>query len=110
MLRIKLLNLPNTEIIIVSPSSLKSFIGSQVYDKDKKGVYRNEVGKASGSFDKKDMIEALLKLDLNFKYIDYLKDNKEILLSTKDIPKPFDDTTDSACLMYYGVIQNNINI
>ena len=110
LLRIKLLNLPNTEIIIVSPSSLKSFIGSQVYDKDKKGVYRNEDGKASGSFDKKDMMEALLKLDLNFKYIDYLKDNKEILLSTKDIPKPFDDTTDSACLMYYGVIQNNINI
>lgn len=110
LLRVKLLNLPNTEIKIVSPSSLKSFIGSEVYNKDKKGVYRNESGKAAGSFDKKDMMEALLKLDLKFEYMDYLKANKDLLLSTKDIPKPFDDTSDSACLMYYGIKENNIII
>ena len=102
--------LPNTEITILSPSSLKSFIGSEVYTKDKKGVYRNESGKASGSFDKKDIMESLLKLNLNFPYMDYLKLNKDVLLSTKSIPKPFDDTSDAASLMYYGCKQNNIKI
>ena len=110
LLRYKLLKLPNVHLYFIPPSSLKSFIGGQVYEKDKKGVYRNQNGKASGSFDKKDMMEALLKLNLDFEYMNYLKANKDLLLSTKEIPKPFDDTTDSACLMYYGIIENNITI
>ena len=89
---------------------MKSFIGSVVYNKDKKGVYRNESGKAAGMFDKKDMMEALLKLDLKFEYMDYLKENKEILLSPKKIPSPFDDVNDSLILMYLGIKQCNINI
>jgi len=110
LIRYKLLKVPNSELNIIPPSSLKSFIGSEVYDKDKKGVYRNESGKAAGSFDKKDMMEALLKLDLKFEYIDYLKINKSILFSTKTIPSPFTDINDSLILMYYGVKQNNIII
>lgn len=110
LIRYKLLKVPKSELNIIPPSSLKSFIGSEVYDKDKKGVYRNESGKAAGSFDKKDMMEALLKLDLKFEYMDYLKINKDILFSTKTIPGAFSDLNDSIILMYYGIKQNNINI
>ena len=107
LIRYKLLKIPNLELNIIPPSSLKSFIGSEVYNKDKKGIYRNENGKAAGSFDKKDMMEALLKLDLNFEYMNYLRYNKNILLSTKTIPSPFTDLNDSILLMYYGIKQNN---
>ena len=109
LLRVKLINLPNTEIIIIPPSSLKSFIGSQVYEKDKKGVYRNESGKAAGSFDKKDIFEALLKLNLDFEYIKYISCNKDVLLSTKDIPKPFDDIHDSFAQLHYHSDMQHLN-
>lgn len=109
LLRYKLLKLPNVNLYFIPPSSLKSFIGGQVYEKDKKGVYRNESGKASGSFDKKDMMEALLKLNLDFDYIKYISDNKDILLSTKDIPYPFPDLNDSTILLYYGMKENDNN-
>ena len=108
LLRYKLLKLPNVHLFFIPPSSLKSFIGGEVYEKDKKGVYRNENGKASGSFDKKDMMEALLRLNLDFEYINYISGNKNILFETKDIPKPFDDINDSVILMYYGMKENNI--
>lgn len=108
LIRYKLLKIFNLELNIIPPSSLKSFIGSEVYEKDKKGIYRNEDGKAAGSFDKKDMMEALLKLnlDLNFEYMEFLKNNKNTLLSTKTIPSPFTDLNDSIILMYYGIRQN----
>lgn len=108
LLRYKLLKLPNVHLFFIPPSSLKSFIGGEVYEKDKKGVYRNESGKASGSFDKKDMMEALLKLNLDFEYINYINFNKTSLLETKDIPYPFTDINDAVILMYCGMKENNI--
>lgn len=108
LLRYKLLKLPNVQLYFIPPSSLKSFIGGEVYEKDKKGIYRNESGKAAGSFDKKDMMEALLKLELNFEYIDYINNNRILLLETKDIPYPFTDINDSLLLMYYGMKENDI--
>lgn len=110
LLRYKLMLLPNTELYFLPPSSLKSFIGSEVYPKDKKGVYRDESGKASGSFDKKDIMEALLKLNLDYDYINYININKYVLLETKSLVKPFDDINDSLSLLYYGCKQNNIKI
>lgn len=110
LIRFKLLKIPNAELTIIPPSSLKKYIGGYVYEKDKKGMCRNGDGKAAGSFDKKDMMTALLKLDLEYPYTEYLSKNSEDILKTKDIPKPFDDVNDAIILTYHGCICNNIDI
>jgi hypothetical protein len=110
LIRYKLSKIPNAELTIIPPSSLKKYIGEFVYAQDKKGVFRNEEGKAAGSFDKKDMMIALLKLKLKYPYTNYLNENKDILLNPKNIPKPFDDINDSVILAYYGCISNNLDI
>lgn len=107
LIRYKLLKIPNSKLHIIPPSSLKSYVGEMVYEKDKKGVYRNDNGKAAGSFDKKDMMIALLKLNINTPYIEYIFNNKNDLLNPKDIPKPFDDINDSLLLAYYGILKIN---
>jgi hypothetical protein len=107
LIRYKLLKIPNAELTIIPPSSLKSYVGEMVYEKDKKGIYRNDNGKAAGSFDKKDMMEALLKLDISDSYFDYITNNSVELLKPKNIPKPFDDVNDSLILAYYGIISNS---
>jgi len=110
LIRYKLSKLPKTDLFIVPPSSLKKYVGEMVYDKDKKGIYRNDEGKAAGSFDKKDMMVALLNLDIESPYMDYLNNKRDDLLNPKSIPKPFDDVNDSLILAYYGLISNNIDI
>lgn len=110
LIRYKLLKIENSELNIIPPSSLKSYIGEMVYEKDKKGVYRDESGKAAGNFDKKDMMVALLKLNMNFEYNKYISENKDLLLNPKNIPKPFDDMNDSLILCYHGCLVNNIKI
>jgi hypothetical protein len=79
-----------------------------VYKPDKKGVYRNEDGKAGGSFDKKDMMRALLHFDIDVDYFNYLMKKKEDLLKPKNIPKPFDDINDSLLLSLVGQKQQKI--
>lgn len=107
LLRIKLLNY-GINLNIIAPSTLKKTISEQVYEKDKKGMSRDENGKAGGSFDKKDMMKCLLKLNMNSDYVEYLKNNKDILLKTKNLSKPFDDINDSLLLCYYGIISNGL--
>jgi len=107
LLRLKLLDIKNIKINVVPPSSLKKYISDVVYEKDKKGISRNEDGKAGGSFDKKDMMIALLKLDLNIDYFYYLEENKNVLLKKKNISKPFDDLNDSILLAYFGLLNND---
>lgn len=110
LIRYKLSKLPKTDLFIVPPSSLKKYLGEMVYEKDKKGVYRNDEGKAAGSFDKKDMMMGLLNLDIDSPYMDYLNEHRDDLLKPKNIPKPFDDVNDSLILAYYGLISNNVDI
>lgn len=110
LIRYKLSKIPKSDLYIIPPSSLKKYIGELVYEKDKKGMYRNENGKAAGSFDKKDIMVALLKLDIFSPYMDYLINHKEELLKPKNIPKPFDDMNDSLILTYHGCVSNNIQI
>jgi len=110
LIRYKLSKIPKADLFIIPPSSLKKHIGELVYEKDKKGMCRNNDGKAAGSFDKKDMMTALLTLDLNLPYFDYIFENQDRLLKPKDIPKPFDDINDSLILTYYGCKSNNVDI
>lgn len=103
LLRIKLVK-HGINLNVIPPSTLKKTIAEQVYPIDKKGIARDENLKAGGSFDKKDMMKCLVKLDVNCDYIDYLKTNKDILLKPKSLAKPFDDCNDSILLCYYGII------
>lgn len=104
LIRVKLLK-HNIKISVIPPSSLKKAIAEAVYVIDKKGVARNESGKAGGSFDKKDMYECLIKMDFDFSYMEFLRQNKTALLSPKNIPKPFDDINDALLLCIYGINQ-----
>lgn len=103
LLRIKLVK-HGINLNVIPPSTLKKTIAEQVYPLDKKGIPRDENDKAGGSFDKKDMMKCLIKLNVNCSYIDYLKTNKDILLKPKNIPKPFDDCNDAMLLSYFGII------
>ena len=107
LLRVKLIKNERINLIVIPPSSLKLAIAMMIYQPDKKKIYRNENGKAGGSFDKKDMMNCLIKLDIKSEYLDYVKINKDLLLKPKDIPKPFDDLSDSMLLCYYGVCLKN---
>ena len=102
LLRYKLHKLNNVTLYFIPPSSLKKYVAAMVYKPDKKGMYRNDNGKAGGSFDKRDMMVSLLKLDIDELYFNYLKDRKEDLLRPKNIPKPFDDINDSLLLCIHG--------
>ena len=105
LLRIKLVK-HGINLNVIPPSTLKKTVAEQVYPIDKKGIARDENLKAGGSFDKKDMMKCLIKLDVNCNYIDYLKANKDLLLKPKNLAKPFDDINDAMLLSYYGIITN----
>lgn len=107
LLRIKLVNY-GININVIPPSTLKKTIAEQVYEIDKKGISRDENGKAGGSFDKKDMMKCLIKLNINCEYTNYLQINKDILLNPKSLSKPFDDINDALLLCYYGIINFKI--
>ena len=102
LLRFKLHKNKNVTLHFIPPSSLKKYVAEMVYKPDKKGMYRDENGKAGGSFDKKDMMVALLHLDIDSVYFKYIKDRREDLLKPKSIPKPFDDINDSLLLCIVG--------
>ena len=60
------------------------------------------LNKAGGSFDKKDMMKALLHFDIDEDYFNYLIEKRDELLKPKNIPKPFDDINDSLLLCLVG--------
>jgi hypothetical protein len=104
LLRYKLLKNMNIVLHVVPPSSLKKSIGEIVYGIGKDKVARNEDGIAAGNFKKKEMMNALLKFDIRGDYyFNYIKYNKDRLLSPKNIPKPFDDINDSLSLVQHGI-------
>ena len=110
MIRLKLLGHSNINMNFIPPSTLKKISGQYVYETDKKGMCRNEEGKAAGSFDKKDLYMVLLNMNLDYEYIDFLKDNTDNMMNVKNLPKPFDDINDSILLVYHGCQLNDINI
>lgn len=103
LLRYKLLKNMNIVLHVVPPSSLKKSVGELVYGIGKDKIARNDDGMAAGSFKKKEMMIALLEFDnISGYYFNYLKVNKDRLLSPKNIPKPFDDCSDSLLLVQHG--------
>lgn len=109
MIRLKLLGHSNIKMNFIPPSTLKKLSGESVYEKDKKGMCRNEDGKAAGSFDKKDLYMVLLNMGLDYPYIDFLKSNVDNMMAVKNLPKPFDDINDSVLLVHHGCKLNEID-
>jgi hypothetical protein len=109
LLRFKLLNIPNLEqILILSPKSIKSKVCSMTYGTttiekiNKKGVKKitttinqSPDNITGGKFDKKDMMKALIDLNIDDTLTRLLNRYKDELLKMKNVPKPFDDICDS---------------
>lgn len=102
LLRIKLLNLINLEkIIILSPMTVKSKTAELVYGYElsprakNKVINKNKDGISGGSFDKKDMMKALIDMNGTDKLSLVLNKYKDELLKLKRLPKPWDDIIDS---------------
>lgn len=109
-IRLKLLQYNNINMHFIPPSTLKKLSGEYVYEPDKKGIYRNENGTASGSFDKKDLYMVILNMNLNYPYTNLLNEKKDEMLNLKNIPKPFDDMNDALLIVYNGCKEHNIKI
>lgn len=113
LIRKKLLEIPNLEqILILSPKSIKSSAckmtyGTTITEKiNKKGIKKittiinqSPDNIKGGTFDKKDMMKALIDLNVDDKLTEVLNKYKDELLSHKNIPKPFDDIIDSIFIM-----------
>lgn len=107
LLRIKLYNQITKEINIYSPKSVKTMVSVKTYGYKaapigKKGqqlkdpmITCNLEGVSGGNFDKPEMLKAMLDGNLVTPIFNYIQENKNIILSAKKIPKPFDDIIDS---------------
>ena len=113
LIRSELIKL-TTDIIIISPSTLKLETCKMVYPpiekeigKKKKRIvieHRNNEGVAGGKFTKVEIHQALIeKEDWGdipqelLKYVDYLK----TIEFGKNVPKPLEDISDAVCLFLY---------
>lgn len=101
LLRFKLLGISNLEkIIIVSPKSVKKEIAEKSYGfsltkNGKKNINKNFEGTSGGNFDKKDILMALLNMNVENKLTNMLNKYKEDLIKLKNVPKGIDDVIDS---------------
>ena len=105
--------IPNlVEMVILSPLTVKSKTCEMVYGStitettNKKGVKKitKKINKSPDDitgtkFQKHDMLKAIIDLNVDVKLNQFLKDNKDELLSYKNIPKPFDDLIDAMFIM-----------
>ncbi len=96
---------PLIDLQIIPPTSLKLEAAKLTYPPIEKGVkikkyeWRNNEGVSGGGFTKIDMCKALLENnDLSCDWVTMLRDNKENILSLKNIPKPIEDMNDAKLL------------
>lgn len=112
LLRKKLFDKVSNDITILSPSTLKLESCRLTYEpivkeqgkKVKKLIYewKNNEGISGGSFTKREIFKAIIEND---KFDDYwsthCKSNKDEILSTKIIQKPYEDVNDSFIIFKY---------
>lgn len=111
LLRQKIYNHVSKDIHIIPPKTVKIQTSVKVYGYQpapigKNGktlkdpmVTCNNDGVKGGDFEKKDMLNAMLDGNYYNPIYDYVKENKDSLLSLKTMPKPFDDVIDSILIM-----------
>lgn len=101
LIKIKLFNkIPNIDISIISPSTLKLEACKLVYKpidvgkKKPKLEYRNNNGLSGGSFKKPEMFQAMVDGNIDTPILNMLK-NYIHLVERKKIPNPIEDIIDS---------------
>lgn len=96
LLRIKLRLLwPNAHMDIVAPRAMKKQAGLLTYEVGADGRSRNSMGKASGSFDKLDLLECMINYKKDSQLKKWIIDEYDTILKMKKIPSPIDDIVDS---------------
>jgi hypothetical protein len=99
-----LFNIFYINLSIIPPIKAKQLFCKMVYNNRIKKVYKDLDGKTGTRFDKKDIMKAILFLDKDDEWTKHLKDNKDIILKNKNVPKPYDDINDA--YMMYLLIKN----
>ena len=103
LIRERLFSRNNTELVVLSPSTVKKLSARLTYQpiaKGKKVEYRNNEGIAGGSFKKHEIYKVLIEnASLETDWIRFLRSNQD-LLRQKSIPKPIEDIND-AVVMYH---------
>lgn len=106
LLRIKLHKKISNNIIVISPLSLKLIAAKISYPPIQKGnkfEYRNNEGISGGKFKKNEILLSLIENNtFSCEWTTFLKNNKDVLLSNKNVPKPIDDINDAKVLYEYG--------
>ena len=95
---------------ILSPSTVKTQICKIVYntfDKKRKTYIHPTTLISGGKFEKRDMLITLLDSNIKTRIKDFLFENKDKLLATKRISKPFDDLVDS--ILINNITMNKFN-
>ena len=65
--------------------------------------YRNNQGKAAGSFDKFDIYTALTEnTKIKTDWVEFLREHQDEILKAKAVPKPIEDVNDAVTLMHIG--------
>lgn len=106
-------SIPNMDMTIISPSSLKLDACKLVYPakdigkRKPKLIYTNNDGIAGGSFKKPQMFQAMLDGNIDTPILGFLRENVE-LLERKAIPNPIEDIIDAifACKVRIEEIKN----
>jgi hypothetical protein len=105
-----------TELVVMSPSSVKKMAAKLTYPaidigkKVTKLEYRNNEGIAGGNFKKHDMYNVLTENDsIQTDWVNFLRDQKSVIFDSKKIPKPIEDLNDSAVMYHIAlkIFQDN---
>ena len=112
VLRLKLIN-TGFKMVIYSPSEVKQHAASLTYPQIKKGKvvqYRNNEGVSGGHFKKHEMYKCITENN-NFTDVwsTFIKNNANVILDMKSIPKPIDDVNDAFLIYNYALKINNYN-
>jgi len=112
LLRFHILSHITKNVIILQPSRLKLEAAKLTYTPIEKGVkvkhyeYRNHQGVSGGKFKKPEILMALVdNPQLNCEWVNFLRLNKDDILSLNGIPKPIEDMNDAK--IFYEILKKN---
>lgn len=104
LIREQMCSRQGTQLVVLSPSTVKKMAAKLTYEPIKKGKkieYRNKQGVAGGSFKKHEIYKVLTENDkIKTNWIKLLKELEQDIINQKNIPKPIEDIND-AIVMYH---------
>lgn len=113
ILRKKLYDQISTDILVLSPSTLKlescklTYAPINIGVKKEKWVYKNNIGISGGSFTKHDMYLSIIENEsLNDRWSGLCRILKTDIMGSSKVPKPFEDINDAWLL--YKILERNM--